>query len=241
MKRTLLVTDIHGSFKALLQVLDRSGFNPEVDLLISLGDVCDGWPDVTECVQYLAALPNHQHLLGNHDDWCHRWLRGRLDQSYSGLHFEEFDLWDTQGGRATMVSMDSHGSHQEVFDYLEDASFFIETKSDLLVHGGVPIHSWAGNVPVSTLMWDRTMVGEAVRSGVADDPVVKHYGLVYCGHTPTIMLRDKGSPEPRKFSNVWMLDTGASYDGKLTVFCKETKEFWQSDPVPDLYPGVKAR
>lgn len=45
MKR-FVVGDIHGGYKALAQCLKRSEFDPEKDFLISLGDICDGWPEV---------------------------------------------------------------------------------------------------------------------------------------------------------------------------------------------------
>jgi serine/threonine protein phosphatase 1 len=48
--RTFAVGDIHGSHRALLQVLERSGFNREEDRLITLGDICDGWPETKKCI-----------------------------------------------------------------------------------------------------------------------------------------------------------------------------------------------
>jgi serine/threonine protein phosphatase 1 len=41
--------------------------------------------------------------------------------------------------------------------------------------------------------------------------------------------------------NVWNIDTGAGFHGKLTALDISTKEFWQSDPVPALYPNEKGR
>jgi len=43
MGRTLVIGDIHGAYKALVQCLERSGFDKEKDTLITIGDVCDGW------------------------------------------------------------------------------------------------------------------------------------------------------------------------------------------------------
>ena len=239
--RTLLVTDIHGSFRALTQVLERAKFNPEEDLLISLGDVCDGWPDVTECVDYLQKLPNHKHLLGNHDSWCHTWLKQNLGRGGWGLNFWDFIDWDDQGGRVTRESIDSAASHALVCDYLDKAAAYLELGDDLLVHGGIRVDSKAEDNDVEYIIWDRNMIAKAVMAGPIESPVVEFYRNVYCGHTPTTKLRIGGGTEPVKHSNVWLLDTGASYDGALTVFCKETEEFWQSDPVVDLYPGIKAR
>ena len=35
-----------------------------------------------------------------------------------------------------------------------------------------------------------------------------------------------------------MIDTGAGWEGRLTIMDIETKQFWQSDLVTDLYPGM---
>ena len=39
--RRLVVGDIHGGYKALMQVLERANFDQN-DMLITLGDLCDG-------------------------------------------------------------------------------------------------------------------------------------------------------------------------------------------------------
>ena len=35
--------------------------------------------------------------------------------------------------------------------------------------------------------------------------------------------------------NVWNLDTGAGFNGRVTMMDIDTKIFWQSDPIPSLY------
>jgi serine/threonine protein phosphatase 1 len=40
---------------------------------------------------------------------------------------------------------------------------------------------------------------------------------------------------------VWFMDTGAGWSGKLSMMNIDTKEIFMSDPVPELYPGVKGR
>ena len=57
MGRTLVVGDIHGGLKALLQLLERAGITPE-DKIIFLGDYVDGWSDSANVVSYLINLQN---------------------------------------------------------------------------------------------------------------------------------------------------------------------------------------
>jgi serine/threonine protein phosphatase 1 len=41
--------------------------------------------------------------------------------------------------------------------------------------------------------------------------------------------------------NVWNIDTGAAFQGKISALDIATKEFRQSDGVAQLYPGEKGR
>jgi serine/threonine protein phosphatase 1 len=42
-------------------------------------------------------------------------------------------------------------------------------------------------------------------------------------------------------ANVWNADTGAAFTGRLSMLDIDTKAFWQSDPLPALYPGEVGR
>jgi serine/threonine protein phosphatase 1 len=65
-----------------------------------------------------------------------------------------------------------------------------------------------------------------------------HYKEIYIGHTPTIHFnKDK----PMNAVNVWNVDTGAAFKGKLSAIDINTKEVFQSDILPDLYPDELGR
>lgn len=93
MSRTFVIGDIHGAHLALEQCLERCGFDFENDTLIALGDYCDGWAYVYECIELLLKIDKLIPLLGNHDEWLLRWLM-------TGLHPESW----SQGGKGTAVS-----------------------------------------------------------------------------------------------------------------------------------------
>ena len=46
---------------------------------------------------------------------------------------------------------------------------------------------------------------------------------------------------PMNRCNVWNLDTGAGYRGKLTIMDIDSKEYWQSDMAILLYPNESGR
>jgi len=67
---------------------------------------------------------------------------------------------------------------------------------------------------------------------------LEHYKEIYVGHTPTI---NYDCNIPMRAHNLWDVDTGAAFTGKLSILDIDTKEFWQSDPLPALYPDEKGR
>ena len=111
----------------------------------------------------------------------------------------------------------------------------------MLCDAGVPLNAHKDTldlIPRQTYIWDRLLVEEARLGSISTDPVVPNFSEVFVGHTPTLCY---GSETPKKYNNVWLCDTGASYDGKLSIIDINTKEFWQSDSVPTLYPNHKGR
>ena len=67
---------------------------------------------------------------------------------------------------------------------------------------------------------------------------IQVYNEIYIGHTPTTNYNE---PNPINIENVWNIDTGAAFKGKVTGINIDTKAFFQSDNLPDLYPNEKGR
>ena len=93
--------------------------------------------------------------------------------------------------------------------------------------------------------WDRTLWETALSFDESISDLSPYYPKrflnykeIYIGHTPTTRIN---SIIPVKKANIWNVDTGAAFKGKLTILNIETKEFWQSDLLPDLYPDEKGR
>ena len=75
--RTLVIGDIHGGLKALVQLLDRAEVTKD-DTLIFVGDYVDGWSESSFTIRYLIELSRTNNCIiikGNHDLWCENWLR----------------------------------------------------------------------------------------------------------------------------------------------------------------------
>lgn len=243
--RTFVVGDIHGAYRALKQCLERSGFNYEEDELISLGDICDGWKEVRQTVDELLKIKNLILILGNHDQWAIDWWDGR----WPG------DIWTSQGGINTMASYGNDianvpQSHREFFK--NSRYWHWDQKDRVFVHGGFDPEKPIEGQPKADYLWDRKLVERAcMRKNQNLDRNFTKFNEVYVGHTSTPYInhkffmkkswkeifQDEEAMKPVHACEVWMLDTGAGYEGKLTIMDIDTKEYWQSDRVADLYPG----
>ena len=230
MKR-FVIGDIHGGHKALLQCLERSKFDRQADFLISLGDICDGWPEVNKVIEELLSIKNIKMILGNHDAWFLRWVKDGW----------EGDIWTSQGGLATLESYqwDRGKIPESHVNFLRKADFFIELDSQLFVHGGInPDIDMTKHDP-DFLMWDRDLLDKAVRMSKKNPS--HRYGRwkdIFVGHTTTECYK---TLMPIHACNVWAMDTGGGWSGKLAIMDIDSYQYWQSDFVSDLYPHIPGR
>ena len=241
--RTLAIGDIHGGYKALLQVLERAKVTT-ADTLIFMGDYVDGWSETAETVEFLIELSKKQHCVfirGNHDVWCHEWL---LDGHIN-------DAWYIHGGKETIESYQRNSfdkeKHIEFYTNLEN--YFIDAKNRLFLHAGfVSTLGVAKEFYPRNFYFDRTLIEMAIlakNTGIQNVSNARYgtqrlslYHEIYIGHTPTIRY---GINTPLQAHNLWNVDTGAAFTGKLSILDIDTKDFWQSDPLPELYPNEKGR
>jgi serine/threonine protein phosphatase 1 len=223
--RTFVLGDIHGAYRALKQCLERSSFDRQNDRLICLGDVVDGWPQTKEAIEELLTIPNLVYLMGNHDVWAMQWMETR----------EAEEIWLDQGGRATCDSYADGVPENHVNFFRNSRPYHVENNR-LFVHAGVLPGVKAEECTDDILYWDRTLVRVAMDLEKKKTP--RHltlYDEVFVGHTPI------GTHKPTKFCEVWMVDTGAAWSGELSIMDVDTKEWFTSDVVQELYPGIRGR
>jgi serine/threonine protein phosphatase 1 len=241
LKRTLVIGDIHGGLKALVQVLDRAAVSAG-DTLIFLGDYVDGWSESAEVIEYVMKLSEKQpcvFIKGNHDVWCEDWLQtGHADRT-----------WLFHGGQATAKSYAAVDTltRQVHLNFLENMKLYeIDEQNRLFIHAGfTSMHGPQKEFHSSNFSWDRTLWEMALtldksitRNSLLFPKRLKLFHEIYIGHTPTLYYNET---IPMNGCNVWNIDTGAAFTGPLTIMDIDTKEFWQSDLVKDLYPGEMGR
>ena len=224
MPNTYAIGDVHGAHKALKQCLEKADFNYRDDTLICLGDVADGWPETMQAIDELMQIRNLIYILGNHDFWTLEWMQtGYADE-----------VWLSQGGQATVDSyVDTHTENHEAF--LRNARPYHLRNSELFVHAGIISGKKLETQGLNTFLWDRAFAKKAKEYHNAGVEKITEFDSVYIGHTPIDEL------EPKRYCEVWMMDTGAGWSGRLSMMNIDTHEFFVSDPVPELYPGIAGR
>ncbi|HEV9038107.1 MAG TPA: metallophosphoesterase family protein [Puia sp.] len=240
MARTYVIGDIHGALRALQQVMERVAPARE-DRLIFLGDYVDGWSQSRQVIDQLIELESRYECIfirGNHDAWCVEWLEG----------WGASPDWLFHGGAATMksyagITTEERGRQLEFFNRMRS---YFEEDGRLFVHAGFSsVHGPSAEHYESNFFWDRTLWETAL---AVDDRIprdspfypqrLRLYREIYIGHTPTT---NYDFDVPMQRSNVWNVDTGAAFTGRLTMMDIDTKKYIQSDIVQQLYPGETGR
>ena len=252
--RRLIIGDLHGSFKALRECLDKTSFNPEEDALYSVGDIADGYPDVYECLSFLRAIPSFHPVIGNHDVWLQNWLSSNIAA----------EIWRRQGGEKSMISFERNNvsaeEKKDLVKWMSTWPYVIMLRDAAIMHGGPgfnlsdedverlsrkkrkPTESAPDGLRVprrkaDTVLWDR----EYFRASEYDEKTKERKPIghwtegkwLFTGHT------EFGKTKPfishlHRFVN---LDTMAGSYGCLTLMDMDTFEYWQSEYSSKLYPG----
>ena len=239
--RTLVVGDIHGGLRGLTQVLERVQ-TLKSDQFIFLGDYVDGWSENAETISFLMSFAEKHKcvfLRGNRDELLYNYLKGK----------ETAPVWLNHGGVSSIksyakLSETEIEQHIAFFEGLEN--FYIDNKNRCYVHAGYtnqkgPRYEYFPNV----VYWDRTLwemvcgLDENLSKDADTYPQrLKLFSEIYIGHTPVFRI---GKDVPTNFANVWNVDTGAAFKGRLSIIDADTKQVWQSDPVWELYPDENGR
>ena len=151
--RNLVIGDIHGGLKALVQLLEQLKVKSG-DKLVFLGDYVDGWSESAQVIQYLIELSNAVECVfikGNHDVWCEDWLREGLANP----------VWLAHGGKETVESYseftyEEKKQHLQFFQAME--LFHLDKANRLYVHAGfTSMHGVQREYEIRNFYFDRTL------------------------------------------------------------------------------------
>ncbi|WP_152656596.1 metallophosphoesterase family protein [Oceanobacillus sp. CFH 90083] len=220
-KRILAISDIHGCYQELVQLLKLNDYNPKDDQLILLGDYIDRGPESKRTVAYIMKLVEEGAIA----------LRGNHDQMFLEFIFSDDPDKERRylmnGGMTTLETYvgedyfpdDAAGEHlhsarqliketdREHLAFLSNLPYYFETEKHLFVHAGIDpsLADWK-NTPDYDKIWIRhEFLG-------FDHP---HHFTVVHGHSPTQYIRG------RKDNSIFFgnkkigIDGACAYGGRL--------------------------
>ena len=239
MGRRLVIGDIHGSYRALMRVFEKASVSYD-DEVFFVGDISDGYPETLECLRLFYSMSNFHGVIGNHDFWLTNYLSSR----------ETPPIWLGQGGNHTVTSIDKAPKRERLMyaEFLSSWPYVLKTGNDLIMHGGpadftveeleeiagIKRHAYEENDSTSPgyrIAWDRNYFYNTL------DGRQKHLERrIITGHTPV-----RNRPYISKDGLLINLDTGAGFNGPLTMMDIDSMEIFQSNGSDTYYPGFIPR
>nr|WP_024968298.1 metallophosphoesterase [Pantoea sp. IMH] len=196
-----IVGDLHGCRRMLDAQLMNHQFDPEQDLLVSVGDLIDRGPDSMGCLALLQE-PWFRSVRGNHEEMALNALR-------QGQHHQ----WAMNGGdwfyhlEGTRMIEAKHaisrcGEMPLILHIL------LNERIVVVAHADYPAekYAWGAEVDAAKVVWSRKRI-ERLQSGGGE--VISGADAFYFGHTPL--------PAPLHAFNQHFIDTGAVFGNDLTL------------------------
>ena len=213
MNKTYVVSDLHGRYDLLEQILN---FIDETDELIYLGDSSDRGPQSYRTLMTCLMHPRITYLRGNHDQML-----------YDALVDNDPWLLIGNGGGQTFFDCMKSPELRFIINKLNELPYFIKredkenNKIFYLTHAGFRTHKIKELDTMSTrekqdiLLWDRNHFSEPW-------PVDEEYKNIYIihGHTPIPYYKadkDHGEIDIYADGHKVNIDTGAVWTNYATI------------------------
>lgn len=140
MGRNLIIGDIHSRYEKLTAVLEKASYNPDSDILYSVGDFCDRGKEAVKTLRFLMNQNNLRAVIGNHDIILQNCL-------YTGLRDESWRHY--LGGNKTIqdIIYRNHLNQQErlkIADWLRNLPLVRIEDKYIIVHEGNPLSENSG-------------------------------------------------------------------------------------------------
>jgi len=231
-----IVGDIHGCLEELFELLQTLGYEsngflfnpPEGRLLVLVGDLVDRGDYSIKTYNFIREMVNSGRAimcLGNHDEKLMRWAKGNKVKLLHGLDKTVESLIETKIPNEEIVDFFSNIPyylflddlivvHASWEDWLISYDRFEKKCKNLCLHG--PSNGFLENGLVNRVDW-------ALNRKLTD----RSYPVV-CGH--------QVFDDVRIINNVYQIDTGCVYGGKLSCLKWPEKEIVQVKSKKEYSP-----
>jgi serine/threonine protein phosphatase 1 len=219
MKRTLVISDIHGELEKFNHLLEKAGFDVNKDQLILLGDYIDRGPDPKGVLNRVMELKEQGAIVlkGNHDEM----MKAAANQEPGA-----WERWEKNGAMYTLKSYDpsieimgipNDNTFQRHISFIKEMDYYYQTDDYIFVHAGVDPDIPVEETDPYTLVWIREQFHHGYQGGKT----------VVFGHTPTAYFHGKGNDDVYYGkNNIIGIDGGAVYGGQLNCLELETNHVY---------------
>jgi len=241
MKRTLVISDIHGCYDEFVRLLEVANYNPIEDQLILLGDYIDRGKDSKKVIEKVMELVKQGAiaLRGNHDDWflCflanHEKSREYLLEGVGGFNtlisYLGLDYLKKETNLDNVVKR-IKGEYSEHLRFLVNLPYYYETDDYVFVHAGVNPFSFSDwrNEP-ETLSW--------IRWEFINRPTSLDKTVIF-GHTSCRTIHNS--------NDIWVsddkigIDGACCFGGQLNCLEITDKEISQYHVLKENWEGLNA-
>lgn len=214
LQRILTISDIHGEWEKLEQLLASVAYNPEQDQLVLAGDYIDRGPHSKQVLDKVMQLYEQGAIVlkGNHEDM--------MVKACTSDEQRLWEKWTTiNGGDKTLLSYgiepvaaieDRNFADQEELQnhlaFIQKLDSYYETDRYIFVHGGVHPSTELNKTDPYVLLWIR----DEFHNGYTGEKTV------IFGHTPTANFHGEGCCDVYfGKNNIIGIDGGAVYGGRL--------------------------
>jgi len=228
-KRHFVVGDIHGRFDAFLDLLKAANYNPDNDIIYSVGDLIDRGPKSYEAFNFFRENKNCFAIKGNHE--------------HMPTTIEWYMTWIQNGGNETLNSLDEHNKTIEwLKTEIHRMPWCIEVGEDDDEHAFRVVHAemppeWSDEYfrkmlgesltpedpTFMHILWSRRTISRLQENIKEDLPLNVSINFHpdrsrnnFCGHTPTRDVMHIG--------DLWWVDTWRS--GTMSMIDAVTKEIY---------------
>ena len=227
--RVFFVTDIHGHYSALAFLLEQVKFNPDIDILISGGDLVDRGPESHLAINWLR-MHWFYTVRGNHDDFC----------LVSGIEGVSLHHYKNGGAWYGKINKDQRA---ELINEISTLPYLIEITMPNgerigVVHAELFNASWdtccqeleqqgclEGSKLEAVMLTSRNLIYRGIETHIKD------VDYLYVGHTAV--------DEQTRLGNIRYCDTGAGKEnGQLSLFCLNDHRMVKTVDVIHFYDNL---
>ena len=228
-----VVSDLHGSYKKFLKLLDEIRFTDK-DVMYVLGDIVDYGEDSIALLCDLSMRINVLPIVGDHDYRAVRLLKALNNMLNDGVRPDqetigEMAAWMEDGGAKVMEDFKALDAdmREGVIEYLEDMSLYEELEVGkekyMLVHAGIADYN-------PKLSFEDYMPEDFISEPIDVSRELIDGVTIIAGHVPTYTIEGADNGKIYYGEGSIIIDCGAAFGEPLACLCLDNgKEYYIND------------